>query len=68
MQTKTKVNPTINNKVANKAFDFLNDLFTFVPNPVMNERYPGTKGSTQGDKKEIKPALNEINLEQSIEP
>jgi hypothetical protein len=34
----------------------------FNPNPVIKERYPGTKGSTQGDKKEINPALNEINI------
>jgi hypothetical protein len=34
----------------------------------MNERYPGTKGSTQGDKKEIKPALNEINMAINKEP
>ena len=62
MQTKTKVNPAINNKVAIKAFDFLIDLLAFNPNPVIKERYPGTKGSTQGDKKEINPALNEINI------
>jgi hypothetical protein len=34
----------------------------------MNERYPGTKGSTQGDKKEINPALNEIKMAISRDP
>lgn len=62
MQTNTKVNPAINSKVAINAFDFLIDLFAFNPNPVIKERYPGTKGSTQGDRKEINPALNEINI------
>jgi hypothetical protein len=62
MQTKTKVKPAINNKVAINAFDFLIDLLSFNPNPVIKERYPGTKGSTQGDRKEINPALNEINI------
>ena len=62
MHTNTKVNPAINNKVAIKAFDFLIDLLAFNPKPVIKERYPGTKGSTQGDRKEINPALNEINI------
>ena len=62
MHTNTKVNPAINNKVAINAFDFLIDLLAFNPKPVIKERYPGTKGSTQGDKKEIKPALNEIKI------
>jgi hypothetical protein len=68
MQTKTKVNPAINNKVAIKAFDFLIDLLAFNPNPVIKERYPGTKGSTQGDRKEINPALNEINIAMRRDP
>ena len=38
IQTKTKVNPAINNKVAIKAFDFLLDLLAFNPNPVIKER------------------------------
>jgi hypothetical protein len=62
IQTNTKVNPAINSKVAINAFDFLIDLLAFNPNPVIKERYPGTKGSTHGDKKEINPALNEINI------
>jgi len=62
IQTNTKVNPAINSKVAINAFDFLIDLLAFNPNPVIKERYPGTKGSTQGDRKEINPALNEINI------
>ena len=62
IQTNTKVNPAINNKVAINAFDFLIDLLAFNPNPVIKERYPGTNGSTQGDRKEISPALNEINI------
>ena len=62
MHTNTKVNPAINNKVAINAFDFRIDLLAFKPNPVIKERYPGTKGSTQGDRKEISPALNEINI------
>jgi hypothetical protein len=40
----------------------------FNPNPVIKERYPGTKGSTQGDKKEINPALNEINIAMRRDP
>ena len=68
MQTNTKVNPVINNKVAINAFDFLIDLLAFNPNPVIKERYPGTKGSTQGDKKEINPALNEIKMAISRDP
>ena len=68
MQTKTKVNPAINNKVAIKAFDFLIDLLAFNPNPDIKERYPGTKGSTQGDRKEINPALNEINIAMRRDP
>ena len=68
MQTKTKVNPAINNKVAINAFDFLIDLLVFNPNPVINERYPGTRGSTQGDKKEIKPALKEIRIAINRDP
>ena len=39
MQTKTKVKPAINNKVAINAFDFLIDLLSFNPNPVIKERY-----------------------------
>jgi hypothetical protein len=62
MHTNTKVNPAINSKVAINAFDFLIDLLAFNPNPVIKERYPGTKGSTQGDRKEINPALNEIKI------
>lgn len=68
MQTKTKVKPAINNKVAINAFDFLIDLLSFNPNPVINERYPGTRGSTQGDKKETKPALKEIKMAMSRDP
>jgi hypothetical protein len=68
MQTNTKVNPEINKKVAINAFDFLIDLLAFNPNPVINERYPGTKGSTQGDKKEINPALNEIKIATNSDP
>ena len=48
--------------MAINAFYFLIDSLAFKPNPVIKERYPGTKGSTQGDKKEINPALNEINI------
>src|SRR3954470_13725371 len=29
------------------------------PTPEINDTYPGTRGSTQGDKNEIKPAVNE---------
>ncbi len=68
MQTKTKVNPAINNNVAINAFDFLIDLLGFNPNPVIKERYPGTKGSTQGDRKEINPALNEISIAMRRDP
>jgi hypothetical protein len=68
MQTNTKVKPAINNKVAINAFDFLTDLLAFMPNPVMKDRYPGTKGSTQGDRKEITPALNEINMATKRDP
>jgi hypothetical protein len=68
IQTNTKVNPAINSKVAINAFDFLIDLLAFNPNPVIKERYPGTKGSTQGDKKEINPALNEINIAMRRDP
>ena len=68
MQTNTKVKPAINNKVAIIAFDFLIDLLVFNPNPVIKERYPGTKGSTQGDKKETNPALKEIKMAISRDP
>jgi hypothetical protein len=68
MQTNTKVNPAINSKVAINAFDFLFDLLAFNPKPVIKERYPGTKGSTQGDRKEINPALNEINIAMRRDP
>jgi hypothetical protein len=68
IQTNTKVNPAINSKVAINAFDFLIDLLAFNPNPVIKERYPGTKGSTQGDRKEINPALNEINIAMRRDP
>jgi hypothetical protein len=54
--------------VAIKAFDFLIDLLSFNPNPVIKERYQGTKGSTQGDKKDIKPSLKEIKMAISRDP
>ena len=33
--------------------------------PDIKERYPGTSGKTHGDKKEIKPAANAIQIETS---
>jgi hypothetical protein len=58
----------MNNKVATIAFDFLITFEDSNPKPVMNERYPGTKGNTHGDRKEIIPALKEIRIAISKEP
>ncbi len=68
MQTNTKVKPEMNNRVAKSALDFLTDVLASNPNPVMKERYPGTSGKTQGDKKEMIPALKENKIAINKEP
>ena len=54
-----------------RFFRFRNDgtgLFSFISvkvTPDTKEIYPGTRGNTQGDKKEISPAAKAINMETS---
>ncbi len=68
METNTNVNPEMKSKVAKRAVDFLIFLFEFKPNPVIKEIYPGTRGKTQGERKEIIPALKEIKIAINKEP
>jgi hypothetical protein len=48
---KTKLKPKT------KSSDPKNTLPRLTENPAANERYPGTKGSTHGERKEITPAI-----------
>ena len=57
---KTNENPNEKNKdfFSIKFLDFRSNSLSVVPH--INEIYPGIKGSTQGDKKLIKPAKKTI--------
>ena len=51
-ETNTALKPNTNRNDPSNTFPLLTE------NPAANERYPGTKGKTHGDKKEMTPAIN----------
>src|SRR6266496_1167867 len=58
---KTMLKPMMN--AAEFSITFRNkcaswDFNSSTPTPEINETYPGTRGSTQGERKEINPATN----------
>jgi len=52
MTNKTEFNPTARILFPSRCFN------SSTPEPEISEMYPGTKGSTQGDRNEINPAVN----------
>jgi hypothetical protein len=68
MTVKTKENPKTKKSVFKltffKAWDFLSPLFiSSTETPEMKERYAGIKGKTQGETKEMSPAVKAANKE-----
>jgi hypothetical protein len=71
---KTMENPPIKKRAFNKTIRLSLPMRPASPvlvltsstdTPDMKEIYPGTSGSTQGDRNEIRPAANAINIETS---
>src|SRR2546428_11314129 len=62
---KTSEKPTTNATLFQKAIQTIlwprSRVRSSKENPVMKERYPGTIGSTQGEKKERAPANRDVN-------
>lgn len=68
---KTNENPPVNNSALIKTRDLLlpnnflplfDSLNSSRDTPEINDRYPGTSGRTQGDRNDIKPAVNAMYM------
>lgn len=52
-------NPAINERVLKNIFAFnLDCLTSSIDSPEIRDMYTGTKGNTQGERKDINPAIN----------
>lgn len=65
--TKMVENPAIKDSVLKKVRrEKLECLISSIDNPEMKDMYAGTNGKTQGDRKDMKPAINDSEKVTSV--